>query len=460
MKPRAVWQTRFGFYFAAIGTAFGLGNLWRFPYVVSENGGGAFVLLYIFLVFVVGTPLLLSELLLGKITRKSIVLALQSEPESPLPSKMPLYLQSLNPYIGPLVTIVSLIILSYFAVISGWVFYFFIHFLLISLGFASPPLEISMTYLRDHGWLQFLLAGIHLFSVTIIVARGIEKGIERWVGYMIPVFALLLLALVIQSLSLDTSVEALRYFFYPDFSRLNYSSLGDALGHVLFTLSIGFGTMVTFGSYLRKKTLVSTAGFRVAIMDSCVSLFSGLIIFPLVIMGVSTSMGPELLFHTVPILLSHLSGGAWFGVAFFLCLYLSALGASIGLLESVVANIKDVTHLKRSSASIYGGVACTLIAILPSLSSSLLSEVKWGSRGLLEIFDKALINWALPLLALLLSQIIHYKLNDEQKRREFMNEESKDSLVLYAHWLFALKWVVPSVILLAFLLQTIGLFTS
>lgn len=458
---KGYWGTRFGFYFAAIGTAFGLGNLWRFPYVVSENGGGAFVLLYVFLVFVVGIPLLLSELLLGKSTRKSVVAALQQvEPkESSLGGTTTLrWLHLLSPYVSRFVIILCLIVLSYFAVISGWVFYFFMHFFLTSVGIDSIPHEALMSGLRDNGWLQVLLTFLHLSLVIVIVAKDVEEGTEKWVGYMMPVFAILLIVLVGKSLSLDTSEEGLRYFLYPDFSKLNYSSLSDALGHVLFTLSIGFGTMVTFGSYLRKRSLIPTAGLRVATVDSCLSLFSGLLIFPLVIMGTSSSDGPELLFQTVPMLLGHMPGGHLFGMGFFLCLYLAALGASIGLLESVVANLEDVIQIKRPMASIAVGLICVSIALFPALSSSLLSNVRWGNKGLLEMLDRALINWALPLAALLVSQIVCYQISDQKKREEFIQEENVASLTFYSHWLLALKWIVPFVILLAFALELLGLF--
>ena len=460
---KGLWETRLGFYFAAIGTAFGLGNLWRFPYVVSENGGGAFVLLYVFLVFIVGTPLLVSELLLGKSTRRSVVLALnQLEQREPLPGEaaMPQWLNHFSPYVGRFVIMLCLIVLSYFAVISGWVFYFFVRFLLISLGIDSIPPEILMSGLRDTGWLQVLLAFLHLSLVIAIVAKDVEEGTEKWVGYMMPVFVVLLLVLAIKSLSLDTSKEALRYFLYPDFSKLNYSSLSDALGHVLFTLSIGFGTMVTFGSYLRERSLIPTAGFRVATMDSFLSLFSGLLIFPLVVIESSGLRGPELLFQTVPVLLSNIPSGDLFGIGFFLCLYLAALGASIGLFESVVANLEDVIPIKRPVASIFVGFVCVVIAILPALSSSLLSGVKLGERGLLEMFDRALINWALPLVALFVSQIVYYKISDQKKREEFIQEDNVASPTLYSHWLFALKWVVPFVIFLAFLLEILGLFLN
>ncbi|MGZ3721735.1 MAG: sodium-dependent transporter, partial [Bdellovibrionales bacterium] len=250
-----VFGTRLGFYLAAIGSAFGLGNLWRFPYVVAENGGGAFVILYLFLVFLIGMPFLIGELMLGKVSRSSLAPAMmklrgeryQVRELREHPEYSPQWVKWGIRSISYLSLFITLVVLAYYAVISGWVLHFFMQ-LVISIfnpGHFKP--EGALKVLLENGWLQLMLTSVHLLTVAIIVAKDLEYGLEKWVGYCMSVFVFLLVALAIQSMSLKSSTEAMRFLFYPDFSKLTLESLGQALGHVFFTLSVGFGSMVTFG---------------------------------------------------------------------------------------------------------------------------------------------------------------------------------------------------------------------
>jgi NSS family neurotransmitter:Na+ symporter len=461
-----VFGTRLGFYLAAIGSAFGLGNLWRFPYVVADNGGGAFVILYLFLVFLIGMPFLIGELMLGKLSRGSIAPAmmklrgdrymvreLREEPEF-----TPTWLRWALRSISYLSMFITLVVLAYYAVISGWVLHFFMQLLISIFNPEHFQPEGSLKVLLDNGWLQLLLTSVHLLTVAVIVAKDLEYGLEKWVGYCMSVFVVLLIALAIQSLSLKSSTEAMRFLFYPDFSKLKLESLGQAVGHVLFTLSVGFGSMVTFGSYLREKAYLPMAGFRVCTLDSVISLWAGAMIFPLVIYGNSAFSGPQLLFQTVPRLLKELPGGMWFGLAFFLCLYLASLGASIGLFENVVANWREVRRVPRSLGAWMVAAVCFVLAVGPALSSSVLSNVRVGSRGLLEFLDAALINWCLPIAALAISQVVCWLLNQEMMKAEFVDADTPGSAKLYRHWIFVLRYIAGPIVGLALLLQIIALF--
>lgn len=467
-SQRAVWGTRLGFYFAAIGSAFGLGNIWRFPYVVAENGGGAFFLLYLCFLFLVGFPLLIGELMLGKVTRRSVVAALTrlkrpliKEGEAKNSARV-LWWARLMPHVGRGSVLVALIVLAYFAVISGWVLFFLAHILqaLILDEMFSP--DGALVTLMGNGWLQIFLTFVHLMIVSLIVAKDLEKGMERWVGFMMPIFFVLMISLAFRALSLSTASEALRFLFYPDFSKLSYGSMSQALGHVFFTLSIGFGSMVTFGSYLREKSVISKAGFRVTIVDSLISLGAGLLIFPIFLTSSSGGSGPELLFRTVPVLFREISGGLWFGIGFFLCLYLAALGASIGLLETVVSNLSDSQKVKREKGAWWAGAICLSLAVLPCLATNVLENIRLGKHNLLEICDSLLINWILPVVALLVCQGVLYGVKDQIKRDEFFDEEGGDSdrvkWRLYNHWIFVVRWVAPTLVIVSLGLQVIGLF--
>ncbi len=459
VRRRSLWGTRFGFYLAAVGSAFGLGNLWRFPYVTVENGGGAFVIMYILAAFGLGLPLLIGELMLGKITRRSVISACYRLSHDDSISRK---VRKKGPgggwmWAGRLSVVVCLLILSYYAVISGWVLHFLMQFCVGQLKTGGFDVEQSLSVLREHGTLQIALMSVHLLITLVIVGKGVQQGIERWVSLSMPVFVLLLGVLVMKSLSLPTATDALRFMFYPDFTKLTLFSPLDAVGHVLFTLSIGFGTMVTFGSYLNEATKIPAAGFRVTAMDTLISLFAGLLIFPLLMGATFKSSGPELLFQTLPRLLVDIDSGFVFGMAFFVCLYLAALGASIGLLESVVANLLDFTRLSRAQAAWAAGAFACLLGVGPALSTSVLSDVSIHGHGLLEILDSLLINGLLPISALGIAFLMIRKIKRERLQEEFINDESEATEVLYSHWLFALRWVAPAIIIASLLLAGFGL---
>ncbi|MGE4133073.1 MAG: sodium-dependent transporter [Bdellovibrionales bacterium] len=464
---RAVFGTRLGFYLAAVGSAFGLGNLWRFPYVVAENGGGAFVLLYLALVFILGMPFLIAELALGKISRGSLVPALSKlMGERYMVREIRQRDWSGLPVVGWLIRrlgafslMITVVVLAYYAVISGWVLHFFMQLLVAVLRGSEFHPEGSLSVLLHNGWLQVALTSAHLLIVSVIVAKDLEIGLEKWVGYVMPGFGLLLAILVIQSLQMESAGEALRFLFYPNFAKLSLASVGQAVGHVLFTLSVGFGTMVTFGSYLREKVYIPMAGFRVCMMDSMISIWAGAMIFPLVLIGGSTSPpGPELLFQTVPRLLERLPGGLWFGVLFFACLYLASLGASIGLFETVVANWREVRRVPRPRGAATIAALCFVLAVGPALSSSVLRDVRLGDHNLLQFLDSALINWCLPIAALLVAQVVTWTLKRDLVAQEFLLEDQAGGDRIFRHWLFLLQYIAIPVVLAGLVLQIWSIF--
>ena len=444
-RRRGLWGTRFGFYLAAIGSAFGLGNIWRFPYVTVANGGGAFVFLYIICALAIGLPILIGELMLGKLTRRSVVKAIGRI--SPRRYK----------WVGIFSVFANILVLAYYAVISGWVLHFLSQFFIGHLFIGGYEADSSLQVLRDNGWLQIALASVHLLITIVIVAKGVQEGMEKWVSHAMPVFVLLLIILVTKSLSLPMASDAIRFMLYPDFTKLNAFSLLQALGHVLFTLSIGFGTMVTFGSYLNEGTHIPSAGFRVTTMDTIISLFAGLLIFPLLIGPAMPNATPELVFRALPRLLAGLDNGFLFGLAFFVCLYLAALGASIGMLEVLVSNVLDVTKLSRATATWMTGLFACALAVVPALSTSTLNKMSYHGHGLLVIFDGILIMGILPLATLFISLAIATGLKPAEVQAEFINDDSIATRKLYSHWLFALKWLVPAILLVAFAFAAWGL---
>ncbi len=448
MAKKSSWRNRLSFYLLAIGSACGLGNLWRFPYIVGENGGGAFLLLYVFLALTIGLTLLIAELMIGQFTGSSILVASKRFAAQ---QKLPLHL------FGRLSLLISAVTLSYYSVICGWVLHYLMQFF-INL-FQTRPMTFlsgdSVLTLYENSWLQFSLASVHLLISIIIVVKGFSDGVERWITSLLPLFGLLVIILLVKSLSLDTTPDVLRFLFYPDFSKLTWASLGHAIGHVFFTLSLGFGTMVTFGSYFRDEEHLPAIGFRVTIVDTVISLLAVLLIFPIAFSSSAKPItDPSLLFEVLPNFLAKDKGGVFFGLIFFLCLWLAALNASIGLLETITANLVEKRpQLKRSLSAWISGFAILVLTIFPAFSGTLFKNFNFNGHGFIEILDAFLINGLLPIAGLGMVIMALMGLTKMDRKKLFTKDGSPTSHSMYSHWEFALKWVVPSLVVLGLLLQ-------
>jgi neurotransmitter:Na+ symporter, NSS family len=451
----ALWGTRFGFYLAAVGSAFGLGNLWRFPSVTLENGGGAFVVMYIFFAILLGMPLLVGELMLGKLSRASAVKALVQVDSRRIWNWVAYF------SIGT-----CFFISSYYAVVSGWVLHFLAEVAMSSFGsafgggfsFASLEVDKGLSGLRENASLQILFTSIHLLIALVIVAKGVQQGIERWIGNLMPIFLVLLIVLVSKTLSLPSAEKALRFLFYPDFSQISWSSPLNAIGHVLFTLSIGFGTMVTFGSYLKEDTHIPSAAFRVTSLDTMISVFAGLLIFPLLIDSQVPLAGPEILFYTLHRLWADFASGTFFGVTFFLCLYIAAMGATIGMLESLVANVTELTGKSRARSAVLVGVVTLAMALIPALAHTGFQKFQWLGLAPLKILDTVFVNVLLPISALGLCFAVSLRMDRDRIRSEFVNDDSIATQKLYSHWLFIITYFIPFVIFVSFAMAGFGLY--
>lgn len=440
---REKWSTRLGFYFAAIGSAFGLGNLWRFPYIVAENGGGAFVLLYVFLAFFAGTSLLIAELIVGKKTQQGLVGAYSY------------YIKKKKSWrwAGTAAMGTCLMVLAYYAIVSGWVIFIISQFLASSSLEGFNPSE-AMSTLRESPWLQFFLAIVHLAVTMLIVSKGLKNGLEKWLRYLMSLFTVLLVVLVVKSLSLEKSTEALRFLFYPDFSKLGWRSLGDAVGHMLFTLSLGLGVMLTYGSYLKHDAYVPENSFRVTIFDTGISFISGLLVFPILFSANFVGAEQNILFEGMPILLESLIGGNAFGIAFFLCLYLAALSASIGLMEVVTSYFSEKFRISRRRSCL---VVCVLAVAMMFGFAALSFLLSIDRADILVGVDALIINWILPILALVFCIFVGFYVSKEDKKSEFQLTTKPSYSQLYWHWNAVVRWLAPAIIVLGLLFQIVGL---
>jgi NSS family neurotransmitter:Na+ symporter len=450
-KFKPSFKNRFSFYLLAIGSACGLGNLWRFPYIVGENGGGAFLLLYVFLALTIGLALMIAELMIGRFTGSSILAATK---QISTQSKTRIYI------FGWLSLIISAVTLSYYSVISGWVLHYITQFIM-SLFHTDSEFylkNLSVNVLLKNGWLQFMLASVHLLVAVIIVVKDFGEDVEKRIASLLPFFGLLVVFLLFGSLSLDSTQEVLRFLFYPDFSKLNLSSLGHALGHVFFTLSLGFGTMVTLGSYFKNDDHLPTIGLRVTLVDTLISIIAVLLIFPIAFSSSKQiATDPSLVFDVLPSFLLSIRGGILFGLAFFLFLWLAALNASIGLLETITANLTEKRpDLKRPVAAGLSVFVILLITIFPAFSGTIFKNIKILGRSVIEFFDSTLINVLLPIAVLGMVIIFFKALTSEDRKKMFINNELPTSVAMYSQWVFVLKWAVPVIISLGLILLLVG----
>ena len=447
------FSSSFSFYLLAIGSACGLGNLWRFPYIVGENGGGAFLLLYVFLALTIGLALMIAELMIGRYTGAGVLAASRKAAFSLNNKKVQT--------VGWLSLIITAAILSYYSVISGWVVHYLTQFVvsLMKINSIGQLSKTSVAMLIESGWLQFLLASVHLIVTSAIVINGFGEDFEKRVASLLPFFGIFVVLLLYGSLSLDSTKDVLRFLFYPDFSKLNWSSLGHAVGHVFFTLSLGFGTMITFGGYLRSEDHLPGIGFRVTFVDTIISIIAVLLVFPIAFSGAKQiSTDPSLLFDVMPSFLSSIKGGVLFGLIFFLFLWLAALNASVGLLETLVANIVERRkNIGRRSAVLYSSGAILLITIFPAFSGSIFKNIRIAGRSIIEIFDTFLINVALPIAVLGVIVLFFAIIDKTARKKMFVRSDSSTTIAIYSHWEFVLKWVVPIIIVLALVMMLIGL---
>lgn len=448
---RGAWSGRYAFYLATVGSAFSLGNLWRFPYVVDSNGGGAFVVTYLLLCILVGMPIVIAELMAGKYTGLSVIPAAE---KISLESSQK-WIRDYKPwvFVARVAHISSIFLLAFYSVICGWVLFFVYQYGAHFMKQEMIP-DSRFQYLMDSGGIQVGLLFIHICITTLVVSKGLRQGIEKLSTLIMPLFMGIMLYLVIKALSLSGTTNALRFLFYPNFSYFTAETLQKVLGHVFFTLSVGMGAMVVFGSYLKSDVYVPHAGFKVALLDITISIFSGLLIFPIVFSAnISGDSGPALVFNAMILFFNKMGWGNFLGFSFFVCLYFAALGASIMLLESSVSHFIDSLKWTRSRSTFFMASIVFFVALPAALSSSVLKDVILMDMSILRLYDNILVDYMLPLVCLGTSLMLGFGVSSKTKKELFIKEDEMDSEKLYENWNFLLRWIVPFLIVLGFILS-------
>jgi neurotransmitter:Na+ symporter, NSS family len=416
--------TKHGFILAAIGSAVGLGNIWRFPYLVGKSGGGAFLIPYFIGVILLGAPLLFFELGVGKHYKQSVISAFGK-------------INSRWRYLGMIPVLTAFLVLSYYLVIMGWT----AMYSLFSLAGQYPQFsEFTQTYA------SVALFAIMIFFVTLVVARGVKHGIEGVSKKLMPIFFVVLIALFINSLFLPGFVDGIKFYLTPNFSQLkNVDIWVLGFGQALFSLSVGQGIMLTYGSYMKKKQGIVNASAWIIFADAIIAVMAGFIIFPIVFtFGLNPAAGPELAFITLPQIFSSMSYGYLIGAMFFFLLFIGALTSAISILEVPVAALIDEFKFKRKNAAMLTSGALLIVGMPSALSYSGYDITLFGMK-FLDAADHYVGSILVLVSSLILAVYIHkHDLLDLLVKE--INYHSKHKLPVIIEDIF--HFIVPGIILI------------
>jgi NSS family neurotransmitter:Na+ symporter len=431
---RAHWDSRVGFVLAATGSAVGLGNIWKFPYITGEYGGGAFVLVYLICILLVGLPLMYSELIIGKRGGKDILGALRATRASGGAAG-----SGLANFTGVLAVGAGFLILSYYSVVAGWA----IHFLAVSCGLISPSAEgASATFaaLRGSGLLSALWHTVFMLITILVVAHGVRQGIEGACKKLMPALLGILLLLLIYVSFTGGLRESVLFLFKPDFAKLSGEAILEALGHAFFTLSLGMGAMVTYGSYLQAETHVVRDGVAVAVLDTVIALLAGLVIFAVVFQGHGEAgAGPGLVFETLPDLFRVIPAGQVIAIAFFVLVIFAAWSSGISLLEVVVAYFVDEHQVSRKAASWLSGLVIWFIGLFSAWRGSVF-----------DFMDDLTTRYMLPIGGLCIAIFAGWVMRRVDRESGLLTlGEFGRSLVPV--WTITIRFITPALVLIVLL---------
>ena len=441
-----VWTSRFFFLMASIGFAVGLGNIWRFPYVAGESGGGAFVLLYLLFAFSIGIPIVIAELLIGKKGRAGSVGSMRSLVKEQS-------LSSIWVGIGYLNQVAALLIQVTYAVIAGWVLFYFFRALTEGFVQITPPLAaaeyeaITKNFLASLFW-----TSSSIFICGLILYFGLKSGIERAVGFMMPTLFFVMLLLIAFNVFAGGFKDALVWLFEPDFSKITSQVFLAALAQAFFSIGVAMAVMTTYGSFLPEETNIFSSAFIIVFADTLVAILAGLVIFPVVFSGnLDPAAGPGLIFQVLPVEFSGMPGGYFFGVFFFLLLSVAAITSMLGLLESLVRWVEIEFSFSRKKAT-----TCVIFfnIVLSSLSVGAYSGiVNWGNfySSLNDRIDYISNQVLLPLGGMLIAVFVGWFINLKVIQKDYAVVDNR----IFTIWKFFLRWPVPIAV---FIILLTGLF--
>ncbi len=431
-NSRGNFNSRFGVMMAVAGSAVGLGNVWRFPYLAGQNGGGAFFIIYIALVFLIGLPIILSEFSIGQAAQSGPMKAFRR-----LEKKKRTGWTS----IGYISVIIGLILLGYYCVVAGWVLKFLTHSATVGFeGQSTTQIAEVFENFTASSWQPIIYAMVFVLLSAMIVSRGIDKGIEKWSKILMPSLFIMLILLCINSSTLSGWDKGIDFLFNPDWSKVTGRTFIDALGQVFFTLSIGMGVMITYGSYTSRDENMFASKSLSSIIDTSVAILSGLIIFPAVFtFGLEAGQGPVLVFLTLPSVFAQMPFGDLLAVAFFAMLAIAALTSAISIHELLVTTFIEQYGISRKRATLLTTIIEIVLACLCALSSFVFDS-----------FDYLSANVLMPLCGLLVVLYVGWKMQRKLLRDTFTSD-GRYSKGIFPIFVFIVRWIAPLAIVVIFL---------
>lgn len=427
------WSSRMAFILAVTGSAVGLGNVWKFPYVAGQNGGGAFVLVYLVCVIVIGMPVMMSEILIGRRGRRNPVATMQLLGEEEGSSRH-------WRLVGGIGVLAGILILSYYSVIAGWTLSYVVKSATGVFAGASPQ-AVSAQFGDFVGDWKSVTFWHTLFMTlcVVVVARGVERGLEQAVRFMVPALLVLMFVLLGYSISTGYFGQGVAFLFTPDFDRLGWGGVLAALGQAFFTLSIGMGAIMAYGAYLPEETSIAGSSAAVVAADTFIAIVAGLAIFPLVFAnGLDPAEGPGLVFQTLPLAFGQMSGGVFFSTIFFVLLAFAAWTSAIGLMEPAVAYMVEHNNRTRAQATVIVGAVIWIIGMGSVLSFNVLSDTRFLAGTLFDNVDYLTSNVMLPLSGLLITIFAGWIMC-----RNSTSDELRSSGTLYKAWHVLARFVAP-----------------
>lgn len=431
------WSSRWLFVLAAAGSAVGLGNIWKFPYIAGENGGGAFVLMYLLCILLLGLPILIAEVMLGRKGRANPVHAMLAQAKSAGVSKG-------WSFIGIMGVAAGIMILMYYSVVAGWSLeYVFQSATSSYMGKTPTDVAAGFGVFAQDTTRQLIWHTLFITVTACIVGLGVTRGIGNAVNILMPILFLLLLMLLWYAYKNGEFMRGLTFMFSADFSKLSSESLLTAMGHAFFTLSLGMGTIMVYGSYMPESQSIPGASVTVAFLDTLIALIAGMAIFPLVFAsGLAPGSGPGLLFETLPIAFSDMWGGAFFGTGFFVLVSIAALSSSISLIEPGIAWLEKL-GITRIAATVGLAFLCWIGGVASIFSSEVF-----------DILDFITANIMLPLGGLLIAVFVGWRLGYTRVRKEVTGVNNG----LFNIWFVILRFVTPIGVIVVFYESIKGLF--
>lgn len=455
ISARDGFSSRLGIIAAAAGSAIGLGNIWKFPYITGEYGGAAFILVYLICIALIGLPIMLSEFVIGRRAQKNAIGAFKEEAPG-------------SPWVltGVLGLTTAFILLSFYSVVAGWT----LHYVGLSAtgAFGQPETAelggLFSDFIADP-WAPILWQVVFMALTVAVVFGGIKNGIERYSKILMPMLLVILLILAARSMTLEGAAKGIRFLFQPDFSKLSIDAILAAMGHAFFSLSLGMGTMITYGSYIGKNENLGVTALQVSVADTAIALIAGLAIFPAVFAySIEPTAGPGLVFITLPNVFSQMAFGSMFAFMFFALLAVAALTSAISIMEVIVAYFDEEFGWSRKKSTLLVAVAITTVGALLSQGNGAWSGFKVpfliaGEWQQMNIFDwfVSLSDQLLPIGGFFIALFVGWKLSDKVVNDELSNY-GKLTVTYVKAYKIILKFIAPLAIAFVFLSSIFGFF--